>query len=108
MGLMTSLAIGAALGGGLLAGKKLAGRDKQQQQNQTQPPVTAPPPGQLDASIPQPPMTDTAANQAAAVNAGNRQRKKALAPACGCRSLALSNPQPDPRRWSVTDGRLLR
>jgi hypothetical protein len=27
--------------------------------------------------VPQPPMTDVAANQAAAVNAGNRQRKKA-------------------------------
>jgi hypothetical protein len=73
MGLMTSLAIGAALGGGLLAGKKLAARGNQQQQ-QSQ---TAPAPGALDSSVPQPPMTDVAANQAAAVNAGNRQRKKA-------------------------------
>ena len=89
MGLMTGLAIGAALGGGLLAGKKLAGRGNQQQQQQQQ--QTAPPPAQLDPSIPQPPMTDTSANQAAAVNAGNRQRKKA---ALGAGAAGLQMPKP--------------
>lgn len=86
MGLMTSLAIGAALGGGLLAGKKLAGRN--QPQDQQQAPTAS---GALDQTVPQPPMTDTSANQAAAVTAGNRQRKKA---ALGAGAAGLRMPKP--------------
>lgn len=75
MALMTGLAIGAALGGGLLAGKKLSG--KKQQQQQAQGPVTAPGPSTPTGQVPAPPIVNPGADMATAIGAGQRQRKRA-------------------------------
>ncbi len=74
MGLMTGLAIGAALGGGLLAGKKLKSKGQQQQQSVV--PPGAPGPSGAGSGMPAPPIVDPGADMAAAQAAGAKQRKR--------------------------------
>lgn len=71
MGLITGLAIGAALGGGIFAGKKMANRGQQQAQT----PPTAPAPS--GEAMPQPPAVNPGLNMGLARQAGERQRKRA-------------------------------
>lgn len=77
MGLLTGLALGAALGGGLIGGSKLAGKGKSKIAGSTSTTTANGPSTSGDLGVPTPPKVDTAADQAAAVGAGNRQRKKA-------------------------------
>lgn len=77
MGLLTGLALGGALAGGFLAGRrgKRGEQDQQQQQAQTTIPVA---PGST-ISGPNPPQINFGANMAQANAAGQRARKRAAA-----------------------------
>lgn len=81
MGLLTSLAIGAALAGGLFAGKKLAPKPQQADSASAQPqtPQQAAP----QMAPPTPPKTNRAEMQLAAAAAGRKQRRRATGGAAG-------------------------
>lgn len=80
MGLFTGLALGAALAGGLFAGKKLAPKPQQEDSLQgtvPQPLVAA------GMAPPEPPKTNRGQAQLAAAAAGRKQRRRATGGAAG-------------------------